>query len=119
MVQANADQMQDDAQAARRTRGRFQPGQSGNPSGCTKGKRYLELHAQIIGDLGGEANLSGIERVIVGQAVSLLLRSEKSKDDTNAVRLSNAASRLLSRLKNVKRPTSGPTLGDILRGAHG
>ena len=112
MSDRNAAEMQDGGQEARRTRGRFRPGQSGNPSGSMKSKRYLALHAEIIGDLGGdEASLSGVERIIVGQVCNLLVRAERVKDADDAVRCANSASRLLATLRNgrhKREPTRVP-----------
>src|SRR6516164_3697801 len=80
MAQVSAGRMQDKAQVDRTRRGRWRPGVSGNPSGSIKSKRYLELHAEIVSDLGGESALTGIDRVIIGQAVTLLIRAEKIQD---------------------------------------
>jgi hypothetical protein len=103
MAHAIAGRTQDKAQGERTSRGRWRPGVSGNPSGTTKSKRFLELNAGIMGDLGGEDRLSGVERIIVTQAVNLLIRSEKAKDGDTVVRLSNAATRLLASLRNTRR----------------
>jgi hypothetical protein len=103
VTQASAGEMQDTAEVGRRTRGRFKPGVSGNPGGGTKSKRFLALRADIVNDLGGEDALTGIDRVVVEQAVALLIRSEKAKDGNDAVRASNAASRLLASLRSTKR----------------
>ena len=81
-------------------RGRPWPkGTSGNPTGQKCGKRHLELHAQIICDLGGIDALSGIDRTLVKQVVKLLLHAETTKSPNQAVRASNAAARLLRELR--------------------
>jgi hypothetical protein len=54
----------------------------------------------------------------VGQAVALLIRSEKVKDADDAVRLANAASRLLASLRKGKRRTAPTSLSDILKADH-
>ena len=99
--------MQDNAQIKRRPAHLFKPGVSGNPSGGTRSKRFLALRGDIVADLGGEDMLTGIDRVIVEQAVALLIRSEKAKDGNDAVRASNAASRLLATL-TAKRKAREP-----------
>jgi hypothetical protein len=106
MAQAVAGFGQDNAQADRTQRGprgRWRPGVSGNPSGSIKSKRYLQLHAEIVADLGGDNALTGIDRVIIGQAVTLLIRAEKVPDTNIAVRAANTATRLLASLRNTKR----------------
>lgn len=116
MAHVNAGRMQDKAQVDRTRRGRWRPGVSGNPSGSIKSKRYLELHAEIVSDLGGESALTGIDRVIIGQAVTLLIRAEKIPDTNIAVRAANAATRLLASLRNRRhrREPKGPTLAEYL-----
>jgi len=111
MIQVSAGAMQDAAQVERRTRGRFKPGMSGNPSGRTVGKRYLALFADLARDLGGEAALSAIDRALLSQAVGLMVRAERVKDTDSAVRLANASARLLASLRNTRRtsPKSGVT----------
>lgn len=90
-------------------------GVSGNPSGRTLGKRYLALFADLARDLGGENALTGIERALIGQACQLMLRSERVCDADDAVRLANAASRILATL-TAKRAARKPALGpDALR----
>jgi hypothetical protein len=116
VAQASAGTVQGKAQPERTSRGRWRPGVSGNPSGSIKSKRYLELHAEIVADLGGESVLTGIDRVIIGQAVTLLIRAEKVPDTNIAVRAANTATRLLASLRNTRRrrePT-GPTLPEYL-----
>lgn len=88
----------------------WKPGQSGNPSGSTKSKRYLELYADIVNDIGGEGGLSGIDRCLAAQVVGLLIRGEKAGDADEAVRCANSAARLLTSLRKRKREPTGPTL---------
>lgn len=97
-MQSSADQMQGE----RRHAGLFKTGQSGNPSGSIKSKRYLALRADIVGDLGGEDALSGFERVIVDQVVCLVIRSQRVKNADDAVRCANSASRLLATLRSKR-----------------
>ena len=99
--------MQESMQTTRRPAHLFKPGQSGNPSGCTKSKRYLELRADVVSDLGGEDALSGIDRVIVGLAVTQLIRAERANSDVDAVHASNTASRLLASLRKRERQPAG------------
>jgi Family of unknown function (DUF5681) len=120
--------MQDDGSSwnimhpsARQLATRFQRGQSGNPSGRQRPKRFIELREQIVRDLGGFDALSGIDAVIVDQAVTLLLKAERTRDVNLAVRASNAGARLLGSLRHTKRRHANNTLGDILKAgaAHG
>jgi hypothetical protein len=117
MAQASAGTVQGKAQPERTSRGRWLPGVSGNPRGSIKSKRYLHLHAEIVADLGGESILTGIDRVIIGQAVTLLIRAEKVPDTNIAVRAANTATRLLASLRNMKRrrPRDEVSLGEVLR----
>jgi hypothetical protein len=91
-------------------RGRPYPkGVSGNPAGRTLGKRFIELFEAMAGelrDLGGE--LSAIETALLSQAVRLMVRSERTPDNDDAVRLANASSRLLSTLRNTKQRQHQP-----------
>jgi hypothetical protein len=97
----------------------FKPGVSPNPGGLTlRGARARTLYDGIAADLGGD--LSAIEAAQLGEAVRLQIKAERTADATASVRLSNASTRILERLKRRSRERqSGPTLGDILKaGAH-
>lgn len=76
--------------SAKRVPGRpWRPGQSGNPGGRqSNGKRYQELRASIVGDLG---ELSGLDQIAVDQIVRALIRAEKAKDHAEAARCSRNA----------------------------
>jgi hypothetical protein len=116
MTQASAGTMQDTAEVERRTRGRFKPGQSGNPSGSNVSKRFTELFEAMLLDFGGE--LSAVERALLAQACRLIVRSERERDTDACVRLSNASARLLATLRKKQRqPAPGPTLEEHLRAA--
>ena len=89
------------AASLRNLRPPWQPGQSGNPLG--RFKHVYELFGAMIADLG---DLTGIDQALLWQAAKLMARSERSKDANEAVRLANAAARLLasvSQKKNRKR----------------
>lgn len=89
----------------RQLRGRpFPKGVSGNPSGSKQSKRYVELRASIVGDLG---ELSGLDQIAVDQIVRALLRSEKAKDHAEAARCSRNARdwlRYLRERRNAQEP---------------
>lgn len=69
-----------------------------------KSKRYLELYASIVGDLGISDldQLSGIERIAVEQIVQLLRRAERAKDHTEAARCSRTAQQWLRDLREQR-----------------
>jgi len=87
----------------------FHPGQSGNPGG--RSKRIPELFEQMAADLG---ELTGIERAVLWQAARLMARSERSKDANDAVRLANAAARLLASLSRTKGQRGRPGYSAML-----
>jgi hypothetical protein len=68
-------------------------------------------------DFGGPDELSAIDKAMLEQASRLLVRSERTQDADIAIRLSNAAARLLASFRNGKRVLrkSGPSLADLLR----
>ena len=84
-------------------RGRpWKPGQTGNPlGGAVIAKRITELFDSMRTDF---ADLSAVEVALLWQAARLMWRSERCKDGNTAVRLTNSASRLLTNLRNTKRP---------------
>jgi hypothetical protein len=103
-------------QLRKRPRGNPWPkGTSGNPSGSTVSKRVVALFEAMAADLGGEGALSAIDRAMLLQSCRLLIRSERTKDAEDAVRLSNAAARLLSTLRNTKRQRPAIPLRERLR----
>jgi hypothetical protein len=93
----------------------YKPGQSGSE---VKSKRYLELHASIVGDLGvrNVSELSGIDRIAVEQIVQQLRRAERAKDHAEAARCSRTAQQWLKDLqgRRAKREPSGPPLREYL-----
>jgi hypothetical protein len=99
----------------------FQPGESGNPAGRLSNKakqerieaRALELAAEF----GGWENLSAVDRLMLTQAATLVLRRPKSAED--AVRVANAVQRLLGGLGKRKRaPKPGAALAAYLQRNH-
>ena len=91
----------------RRPRGRpFQKGVSGNPSGSKQSKRYIELRASIVGDLG---ELSGLDQVAVDQIVRALIRAERAKDHAEAARCSRNARDWLHDLRD-RRAIQEPSI---------
>jgi hypothetical protein len=109
--------MQGKAQPERRT-GRFQPGQSGNPLGCVKSRRFAALFDAIAGQFGGEAQLSAMEREYVARAAEALRRAEREKDNTEYGRLTRCAAQLIDRIRDSRRERqhepSGPTLAEYI-----
>jgi len=112
--------LQPNEQPAPRRRGPGRPfpkGVSGNPKGSHghQTKRYLELRASIVGDLG---ELSGLEAIAVDQIVCALIRAEKAKDHAEAARCSRNARDWLAQIAE-RRATQAPlppTLEDMLNG---
>jgi hypothetical protein len=94
----------------------YKPGQSGRE---VKSKRYLALHARIVGDLGvGDlGELSGIDQIAVEQIVQQLLRAEQCKDHAESARCSRTAQQWLKDLqaRRAKRePQDERVLAEIL-----
>lgn len=88
------------------------PGTSGNPSGSKLNKRVAALFDAMAADF--EGTLSAIDRTMLLQACRLLIRSERTPDADLAVRLSNAAARLLASLRSAKRREPiGETFAEI------
>ena len=118
MEQPPATDEQSDVQRRRRAGGRpWPPGVSGNPSGSKVNKRAAALFEAMAADFGGPDELSAIDKAMLEQASRLLVRSERTQDADIAIRLSNAAARLLASFRNGKRVLrkSGPSLADLLR----
>ncbi len=83
---------------------------SGNPAGRRlRGKRFTELFDGMAADFGGVDALTPVQSVMLSQACRLLMRAEREKNAEDAVRLSNAAVRMLGSLRNGRRqPTLRP-----------
>lgn len=87
--------------AAAKRLANLRPYKSGQSGSEVKSKRYLELHAAIVGGLGGPdlGELSGIDRIAVDQIVQQLLRAERAKDHAEAARCSRTAQQWLKDLQ--------------------
>lgn len=68
-------------------------------------------------DFGGADALTSVQRVMLAQSVRLLMRAEREKNAEDAVRLSNAAIRMLGTLRNGRRRPAAPSLAEHLRAA--
>jgi hypothetical protein len=117
-----AGEMQERVQSEHQIRTRFQPGKSGNPLGCIKSKRSIELFTAIASEFGGE--LSAMEREYVSRAAEQLRRAERSKDNNEHVRLTRCADQLIGRVRDMRRDRKAAspvtTFGDLLKAAaHG
>jgi hypothetical protein len=66
-------------------------------------RRSLELYDIWLADLGGETALSPMDRTFLAQACRLMARAEECKEPFDAVRLSNAAARMLGNLRDRDR----------------
>jgi len=88
----------------RDARGRYIRGFSGNTKGSIKSKRYEQLYAELVSELGEP---TAMDAALLFQAVNLLCRGERAKNSTDAVRCANTASRLLAILwdKHKREPT--------------
>ena len=84
-------------QRKRKPGGRPWPkGVSGNPSGSKVSKRVTTLFEALANEYGG-ADISATGRALLMQACRLLVRSEREKEAEVAVKLANAARRILAR----------------------
>jgi hypothetical protein len=111
---------QDGEQPRRRAGGKPWPkGTSGNPSGNKTNKRAAEMFEAMVADLGGAAELSAIDLAMLEQAAHLMVRSRTAKDADIAIRLSNAAARLLTRFKRVPKRDERNDLGAYLKTRYG
>ena len=78
----------------------FTKGVSGNPSGSTRSKRYVELYDKFAVELG---ELNAIDTALLGQAVTLMCRAERAGTPVNdVVRCTNLASRLIDGLRTKR-----------------
>jgi hypothetical protein len=96
---------------------RYKPGESGNPLGPTAARK-LRLDAkcrELAAEYGGWDGLSIIERTLVEQAATLLVRRKPASAE-DAVRCANAVGRLLHAVERRRgRPApKSPTFGDLL-----
>ncbi|MGO9682382.1 MAG: hypothetical protein ACLPTZ_07310 [Beijerinckiaceae bacterium] len=93
-------------------RGRpWPPGVSGNLAGrALRGKRFGELFDGLAADFGGASGLTPAQAIMLSQAVRLLMRAERERTAEDTVRLSNAAVRMLSSLRNGRRKPAVPAL---------
>jgi hypothetical protein len=95
MAQATVQAKSQAATHERDRLGRWRPGQSGNWRGSRLHVvRKQELQASIELELG---ELSAVDRIMVQRAAELLSRRPRSHEQ--AVRLVNAASRIIDRLR--------------------
>ena len=77
--------------------GRWRPGQCGNlRGGRLRIERRAELSAKIEAELGG--NVSDVDRFMIQRAAEMLTR--KARDHNEAVRILNAGSRIIDRLRD-------------------
>jgi hypothetical protein len=90
----------------------FQPGQSGNPQGAMsareKQERIEATARELAAEFGGYDALSPVNRTLVVQAATLLLRKPRTQVD--AVRVANSIGRLLASVRNRKPASHAPVL---------
>jgi hypothetical protein len=83
----------------------------GNPVGRRlQGKRFTELLDGLAAVFGGASGLTSVQTIMLGQAARLLMRAERERNAEDAVRLSNAAVRILGSLRNGRRKPAPPTM---------
>jgi len=102
-------------------------GTSGNPSGkWSRKSRHRKIVAELIEDLGGK--VGSLDRVLVEQAAWLLVQGEDFQRSRNRgkdvpeeamTRCANGAARILLRLRDGKRESSGPSLREYLADKYG
>ncbi|HKD93048.1 MAG TPA: hypothetical protein VKB56_14140 [Terriglobales bacterium] len=93
------------AASLRNLRPPWQRGQSGNPLGPFR--HIFELFDAMTADLG---DLTGIEHALLWQAAKLMAKSERSPNANDAVRLANAATRMLASVQTKRRRKPGRPL---------
>jgi hypothetical protein len=96
---------------------RIPKGQSGNPGGryMTRAvRRSMELYAALLVDLGGDEALSLMDKTFLAQACRLMAQAETNKNPEDAVRLSNAAARMLGKLRDMRRKAAELTFSEYL-----
>ena len=92
-------------------------GQSGNPSGryVTRAvRRAGELYETFLIDLGGAETLIGDGQAFLAQACRLMAQAETNRNAEDAVRLSNAAARMLGKLRDRRRKEAALTFDQYL-----
>jgi hypothetical protein len=89
----------------------FKPGQCGSE---VKSRRYLELQANVLADVGVRdlGELSGIDRIAVEQISQQLLRAERCKDHAESARCSRTAREWWRQLQD-RRARAVPTLEEL------
>jgi hypothetical protein len=96
----------------------FQPGVSGNPQGRMSNRERaerIEAKARELGaEFGGLEKLTPVDRELLKQAATLLLRRPKSAEDV--VRVANSIARLLGGLskRRKREPAHCGTLDQYL-----
>ena len=92
-------------------RGRWKPGESGNPTGSRVSKRVVELFTNMSADF---VELTAVEGALLQQAARLMARSERTQTAEDAVRLANAATRILGKLRAERRKPAALTFDQYL-----
>jgi len=93
----------------------FPPGVSGNPLGRRLlGKRAQQLADEMSRDFGGFDALTGVQKVMMRRAATLLAKSETANDPDAQVRLTNCAVRVLGNLRNGRRHRAPISLDEHL-----
>jgi hypothetical protein len=87
----------------------WRKGESGNPHG--RAVRAIKLFELMAPDFG---ELSAVESAVLLQACRLMARGERAANPNNAVRLSNAAVRLLTTLRRKRSRPDRPPLRERL-----
>jgi hypothetical protein len=114
------DQQQDHSRVIGRP---FPKGTSGHPQGggLSRKKRRMDVMAQLAADMGGGLErLSEGDRILLARAVDLLMSRPSSPNDR--VRLTNAATRILSGIRRRQPPRKpvlppSPSLSSLIRQA--
>jgi hypothetical protein len=95
----------------------FQPGVSGNPNGRlsnrARAERIEAKARELAAEYGGFDTLSPVDRVLVTQAATLLLRRPKTHVDV--VRVANSIARLLGGIskRRQRNPDRGPPMPSV------
>ena len=83
----------------------WRKGESGNPHG--RAVRAVKLFEMMAPDFG---ELTAVDAAVLLQACRLMAKSEKASAANDAVRLANAAARLLASLRHTRRKPGRPSL---------